>query len=91
MIQQIERQFVRSSRPLYGHLVSLLESAIARGELPSGARLPLLTRADMRDDESARIYDALSGPAREPPAALSALRSIAPRPRRASAVSNDIS
>ena len=40
MIQQIERQFVRSSRPLYGHLVSLLESAIARGELPSGARLP---------------------------------------------------
>ena len=33
----------------------------------SGARLPLLTRADMRDDESARIYDALSGPVREPP------------------------
>jgi DNA-binding transcriptional MocR family regulator len=40
MIQQIERQFVRSSRPLYGHLVSLLESAIARGDLPSGARVP---------------------------------------------------
>jgi DNA-binding transcriptional MocR family regulator len=40
MIQQIERQFVRTSRPLYGHLVSLLESAISRGELPSGSRVP---------------------------------------------------
>jgi DNA-binding transcriptional MocR family regulator len=40
MIQQIERQFVRTSRPLYGHLVSLLESAISRGDLPSGARVP---------------------------------------------------
>ena len=40
MLQQIERQFVRSARPLYGHLVSLFESAIARGELPSGSRLP---------------------------------------------------
>jgi DNA-binding transcriptional MocR family regulator len=40
MIQQIERQFVRNSRPLYGHLVTLFESAIARGELPSGSRLP---------------------------------------------------
>ena len=40
MIQRIERQFVRSARPLYGHLVSLFESAIARGELPSGSRLP---------------------------------------------------
>ena len=28
MIQQIERQFVRTARPLYGHLVNLLESAI---------------------------------------------------------------
>ncbi len=40
MIQQIERQFVRTSRPLYAHLVGLLESAIARGDIPSGARLP---------------------------------------------------
>ena len=40
MIQQIERQFVRTARPLYAHLVSLLESAISRGELPSGARVP---------------------------------------------------
>ena len=40
MLQQIERQFVRSARPLYGHLVSLFEAAIARGELPSGSRLP---------------------------------------------------
>ena len=29
MIQLIERQFVRTTRPLYGHLVSLLESAIS--------------------------------------------------------------
>ena len=36
----IERHFVRTERPLYGHLVSLLESAIAKGELPSGARVP---------------------------------------------------
>lgn len=40
MLLEIERHFVRSTRPLYGHLVSLLESAIARGDLPSGARLP---------------------------------------------------
>jgi DNA-binding transcriptional MocR family regulator len=36
----IERHFVRTERPLYSHLVSLLESAIARGDLPSGARVP---------------------------------------------------
>src|SRR4029453_13345173 len=36
----IERQFIRTERPLYGHLVSLLEAAIARGELPSGTRVP---------------------------------------------------
>jgi DNA-binding transcriptional MocR family regulator len=40
MIHQIERQFVRTSRPLYGHLVRLFEAAIARGDLPSGSRLP---------------------------------------------------
>lgn len=40
MIQQIERQFVRTTRPLYGHLVELLEAAISNGELPSGARVP---------------------------------------------------
>src|SRR3954454_4237753 len=40
MIQQIQRQFVRSSRPLYRHPVHLFESAIARGDLPSGSRLP---------------------------------------------------
>ena len=37
---QIERQFVRSARPLYGHLVTLFETAIASGELPSGTRVP---------------------------------------------------
>jgi DNA-binding transcriptional MocR family regulator len=36
----IERGFIRTERPLYGHLVSLLESAIASGELPSGSRVP---------------------------------------------------
>ena len=40
MIQIIERQFVRTARPLYGHLVTLLESAISRGDLPSGSRVP---------------------------------------------------
>jgi 2-aminoadipate transaminase len=40
MIEKIERQFERKSRPLYAHLVGLLESGIASGELPSGSRLP---------------------------------------------------
>lgn len=40
MIQQLEQRFVRTARPLYGHLVRLVESAIASGDLPSGARLP---------------------------------------------------
>jgi 2-aminoadipate transaminase len=40
MIQQIERQFTRTARPLYAHLVTLLESAISRGDLPSGSRVP---------------------------------------------------
>jgi 2-aminoadipate transaminase len=35
----IERQFVRTERPLYGHLVELLEAAISKGELPSGTRV----------------------------------------------------
>jgi 2-aminoadipate transaminase len=40
MIHEIERQFVRTSRPLYNHLVELLEGAISRGELPSGSKVP---------------------------------------------------
>ena len=36
----IERQFVRTERPLYSHLVTLLENAIAKGDLPSGTRVP---------------------------------------------------
>src|SRR5688572_25991760 len=40
MIHEIERQFVRTSRPLYSHLVTLLEGAISRGELPSGSKVP---------------------------------------------------
>jgi DNA-binding transcriptional MocR family regulator len=37
---EIERLFVRTARPLYSHLVDLLEGAISRGDLPSGARVP---------------------------------------------------
>jgi DNA-binding transcriptional MocR family regulator len=40
MIQVIERQFVRTSRPLYRHLVTVLEGAISRGEIPSGSKVP---------------------------------------------------
>jgi DNA-binding transcriptional MocR family regulator len=40
MIETIERQFVRTKRPLYAHLVELLEGAISRGVFPSGARVP---------------------------------------------------
>ena len=40
MLSSIERDFVRTERPLYGHLVALLEAAIAKGDLPSGARVP---------------------------------------------------
>jgi len=36
----IEREFVRTERPLYSHLVTLLERAIAKGEIPSGTRVP---------------------------------------------------
>lgn len=39
-VTTIEQQFMRTSRPLYGHLVSLLEGAISRGEIPSGSRVP---------------------------------------------------
>src|ERR671930_939275 len=40
MLASLETEFVRTARPLYSHLVTLLESAIARGDLPSGARVP---------------------------------------------------
>lgn len=40
MIETIERQFVRTNRPLYAHLVELLEAAISRGDFPSGTRVP---------------------------------------------------
>jgi DNA-binding transcriptional MocR family regulator len=40
MIHHLERHFVRTSRPLYSHLVSLLEGAISRGDLPSGTKVP---------------------------------------------------
>jgi DNA-binding transcriptional MocR family regulator len=39
MIDVIERQFVRTTRPLYAHLVTLLETAISSGVLPSGSRV----------------------------------------------------
>ena len=37
---QFEHDFVRTARPLYAHLASLLETAIARGDLMAGARVP---------------------------------------------------
>jgi DNA-binding transcriptional MocR family regulator len=40
MLASLETEFVRTARPLYSHLVTLLEAAIARGDLPSGARVP---------------------------------------------------
>jgi DNA-binding transcriptional MocR family regulator len=40
MIATIEQQFVRTARPLYVHLVSLLEEAMTSGALPAGTRLP---------------------------------------------------
>src|SRR4030095_8606176 len=40
LMLSIEREFVRTERPLYGHLGSLLETATAKGELRSGARVP---------------------------------------------------
>ena len=39
-MMSIEQRFVRTERPLYSHLASLLETAIASGDLPSGSRLP---------------------------------------------------
>src|SRR5687767_6907165 len=44
----------------------------------SGGRLPLLTREDMRGEESARIYEALSGPAGEPPQGAVAIALYSP-------------
>ena len=42
MIGLIERQFERTARPLYGHLLRLLEQAIARGD--SGCRVVVYLR-----------------------------------------------
>jgi DNA-binding transcriptional MocR family regulator len=39
-MDHILRGFTPSAKPLYRHLLALLEAAIARGELASGARLP---------------------------------------------------
>jgi 4-carboxymuconolactone decarboxylase len=44
----------------------------------SGTRLPLLTRADLSDEASARIYDALAGPGGEPPRGTSAIALYSP-------------
>jgi 4-carboxymuconolactone decarboxylase len=44
----------------------------------SGSRLPLLTRADMADEASARIYDALAGPGGEPPRGTLAIALYSP-------------
>jgi len=44
----------------------------------SGSRLPLLTRADFRDEASARIYDTLAGPGGEPPRGTLAIALYSP-------------
>jgi 4-carboxymuconolactone decarboxylase len=44
----------------------------------SGNRLPLLTRGDMRDEPSARIYDTLAGPSGEPPRGTIAIALYSP-------------
>jgi DNA-binding transcriptional MocR family regulator len=40
MAGALPRDFASGPRPLYRHLVTLVEAAIARGDLPSGARVP---------------------------------------------------
>lgn len=40
MIDALAQRFVRSSRPLYAHLVDLLEDGMTSGALPAGTRLP---------------------------------------------------
>ena len=44
----------------------------------SGSRLPLLTREDMHDEASARIYDTLAGPGGEPPRGTLAIALYSP-------------
>lgn len=46
---------------------TLRSAAAAMIDPESGSRLPLLTREDMDDEASARIYDALAGPGGAPP------------------------
>ena len=51
----IERQFVRTERPLYSHLVSLLETAIAVGLLAlpcAGSYAWFLWREDGRGSQT---------------------------------------
>ena len=44
----------------------------------SGSRLPLLTRADMQDEASARIYDTVAGPGGDPPRGTLAIALYSP-------------
>lgn len=57
-----------------------LQSAATRLTIDreSGTRLPLLTRAHMHDDASARIYDTLAGPGGEPPRGTIAIALYSP-------------
>ena len=59
---------------------SRVESAATRFRIDpaSGSRLPLLTRSDMRDEASARIYDTLAGPGGEPPRGTNAIALYSP-------------
>jgi 4-carboxymuconolactone decarboxylase len=56
------------------------QPAVPRASIDSesGSRLPLLTRRDLGDDESARIYDALAGPSGEAPRGALAIALYSP-------------
>ena len=61
-----------------GQLAESLRPGGVSIDSESGSRLPLLTRADMGDDASARIYDALAGPSGEVPRGAFAIALYSP-------------
>ncbi len=61
-----------------GQLAESLRPGGVSIDSESGSRLPLLTRADMGDDASARIYDALAGPSGEVPSGALAIALYSP-------------
>ena len=68
--------FGQSATPTAEHLQSGATRFTIDPE--SGSRLPLLTRDDMQDEASARIYDTLAGPGGEPPRGTIAIALYSP-------------